>query len=289
MTSNVEDLPRQANVVPDQIFGAPTPSLWLYTFLAILGAAMLAIALHGKATTADILVNLGTGLLEAVAILIFIDRRLRRTDVQAIRGIPRSIGLSLFLLRPSERQIYKYTRAYLKRVLPQLKDTAPRPELEKHASLIDKGFVLLGKSRFGKTTWLQSVVAERAKRFITSPQACRAPILFPLTSWLQDRTLEEALCEHMSGFSPVSLRALRRGLKNQRFLIVLDGADEAFWITNQLREQVATLRQAYPNVPVTVSSNPERPTPVDGLEVVNVDPPTDEELTAFLQRVRKSG
>ncbi len=207
--------------------------------------------------------------------------------MQAIRGIPRSIGLTLFLLRPSERQIYGYTRAYLKRILPQLKNTAPRPELEKHAWLIDKGFVLLGKSRFGKTTWLQSVVAERAKCFITSPQSCKAPILFPLGNWLEDRTLEEALCEHMSGFSPVSLRSLRRGLRNGRFVIVLDGADEAFWITQQLREQVASLRKNYPNVPVTVSSNPERPTPVDGLEVVNVDPPTDEELVAFLRRVRE--
>src|SRR5207237_3739910 len=101
-----------------------------------------------------------------------------------------------------------------------------RSELDKHASLLDSGFVLLGKPGVGKTTCLQSVAAARAQAFLTNPKMNKAPILLPLRSWLPDRTLEEALREHMAGFSPLSPRTFHQGMKNARFIVILDGADE---------------------------------------------------------------
>ena len=279
------ELPRQSDVVPEQP-PAPPPSIGLYAGLAAIGGLMLAIALRGDAKLSDALVNLGTGLLEAVAILILVERRFRRSEVTAIKGLPRSLKVFLFLVRPSERQIYRYTRVFLAHVEPRVKDVQDRPELDKHSNLFESGGVLLGKPGSGKTTWLQSISATRAQTFLADPQANKAPILFPLRNWLPDRTLEEALREHVTGFSPLSVRNLRRGMKNARFLVILDGADEASGrISPSLKDQLAVLGDLYPKVTWVVSSRPYRLSPVNLSAVVNISPPTPEEIADFKRRM----
>ena len=131
-----------------------------------------------------------------------------------LRDLPRSIGVRFFLLRPSERQIYHYTRVFLAKVEPRLKGINARPELDKYASLMDTGGLLLGDPGSGKTTWLQALVAGRASMFLQRPQSTKAPILIPARSFFPGRSFFQVLHEHVSGFAPISerfMRALQKG------------------------------------------------------------------------------
>jgi hypothetical protein len=175
MDDTLPELPRQADVVPDQHM-VPPPSLWLYFTLVMIGASMLGIALKNDAKPSDVLVNLGTGLLETVAILILIDRRLRQSEMATLKNLPRSVSVLFFLVWPSERQIYRYTRGFLAHLQRRVKNFAPRPEFSQHASTVENGFVLLGKPGCGKTTWLQSIANERSATFLKNPQAHKAPV-----------------------------------------------------------------------------------------------------------------
>jgi hypothetical protein len=283
--SRLSELPRRPDVEPEQA-PAPTPSLWLYTLLTLAGSLMLVMALQNGAKIADILVNLGTGLLAAVVILILVDRRLRRSELAAIRGIPHSLKVQLFLLNPFERQIYRYTEAFLASALPRLKNVTARPELDTPERLIDTGLLLLGNPGAGKTTWLQSIAAQRADLFIRNPKEKKSPILFPMRSWLPDRTLVEVLHEHMARFARIKMRTFRRGMSKGRFLLILDGVDEATIPYYVLSSEFEDLRKRFPNTPLTISSRPDRTVPTwSGLAIHNMSPPTAAEIAEFKLRM----
>jgi hypothetical protein len=281
------ELPRRIDVLPDQRT-APMPSLWLYLALVLLSGSMLAFALRSGVGAPDVLVNLGTGLLETVAILVLIDRRLRQSELSSIKSLPRNVGLLIFLMRPTERQLYRYARRFLMELQRKVRDFDPRPELSQHQSKVDQGFVLLGKRGVGKTTWLQSVAIDKSAAFLKDPTTNRAIVLLPVSSWLPDRTLEEALVEHLSGFSRMTIRAFRRAMRRARLTIILDGADEASRLLSPaLGEQLKALRLKYPRVAWVVSASSEYPTPTDLQPVVNVSPPSDEEIAEFARRMNR--
>jgi hypothetical protein len=253
-----------------------------------MGGAFLTAALNDGATAADAMVNIGSGLLEAVAILLLVERRLRQSEVAAILNIPRSVGVSAFLLWPNERKLYRYTRTFLTQLEPVLAGTFPVKGMEQHAAKFDANMLLLGPGGSGKTTWVQLQAAKRARSFLRAPKESKTPVIFPMRNWLPDRTLEQALEEHVARFSTLGSRAFRKAMKNARFLVVLDGADERPknmipGISNQFDE----LRKKYPDVPWVVTSRSDRPNPVDIKTVVTMEQPTDEEVEQII-RVRKA-
>ena len=281
----MEELPRRPDVEPDQIL-TPPPSLWLYASLTLAGVGMLLIAVQKGAHLSDILVNFGTGLLATVLILTLVDQRLRRSELTAIRDIPRSFKVKLFLLGIGEREVYRYTEAFLASALQRLKNVTRRPELDEYAPLIEAGFVLLGKPGSGKTTWLQTMAVERAKIFIKDPKENRSPILFPMRTWVPDQTLVEALVEHMNRFNRITMKAFQRGMRKGRFILILDGVDEVETVRySVLQEQLKKLQKDFSSIPITMSSRPDLPTPLSQLRVVNLSPPTGAEVAEFKLRM----
>jgi hypothetical protein len=275
---------RQPDSVPEHV--AAPPSLLLYSVLVLVAVGLITVSFYHHEDWPALLLHLGSEILGAVIILILVDRRLRASELQSIRFFPKRVQLMLFLARARRhRQLYRYVRALLAS-LETL--TANKIERQEYANLEPKlltGFILFGKIGFGKTTWLQIASARLARQYLQDPKRHKIPMLFPLGRWLPDRTLEDALYEHVNSFGKVSRRSFRNTLSAGQVVGIFDGLNEVYQrITPGFYQQFSDIRKAYPKVAWTVSSRPNMP-PLDDIESVNLTPPTPEEILAIRQRL----
>jgi predicted NACHT family NTPase len=131
------------------------------------------------------------------------------------------------VVSPRHRQLYRYTQSFLKALDSALASKVAPTDLSELVQKSEKGLVLLGNRGAGKTTRLQMLAAHWARMFLDNPTA-KVPILFPLTRWLPDRSLEDAIFEHVNSFGSVGRRSFRKTLKYGQAVVILDGADEIF-------------------------------------------------------------
>jgi hypothetical protein len=116
----------------------------------------------------------------------------------------------------------------------------------------------------------------------------RTPVVMPLGNWLPDRSLEEALQEHIARFSKFSMTALRAAMKRSRLLVILDGADEMNpKLVGGFSGQFEQLRAKYPGIHWVVSSRPSTPTTITIEPVVQMAAMTEEEVRRVLERRAK--
>jgi NACHT domain len=277
---------RQPDAVPEHVTAHP-PSLWLYGGLSLFALGLIVAAFKNRPDWPGLFLNLATELFGAVIILLLVERRLRASEVHAVRALPRRAGVLVILFfSPRRRQLYQYTRTFLQRLDELVADKLRRPEFDKLHAKLTRGFVLFAGPGYGKTTWLQIAAADLAREHLNAPTRSRVPILFPLRRWLPDRSLEDALFEHINSFRRVSRRAFQSSLKRGELIGLLDGADEV-WARHSpgFGSQFSDLRAHYPKVPWTVSSRPNCPTPAPDLESVSMTPPTEDEIREIRQRV----
>lgn len=266
------------------------PSMFVYGSLVAIAAALISVAFTIKVDWGGLFLNLAASLIAAVVILVFVDQRLRSSEVQMIRGFPRQLGFrSLIFVSPRHRQLYRYNRLHLSTLRALLRDKVRPSSLQDLEHLLkdnEKGFILLGKAGCGKTTRLQMLTAQMAQEFFENPTK-RVPILYPLRRWLPDRSLSEALLEYVNGFAPVSRRSFRHTLNNGRAVVLLDGADELPWDSPlNLSTALSALRSTYPAVTWIISSRPDRPNTADDLPSINLTPLTSDEMHELVRRLR---
>lgn len=252
--SALSELKRQPDPQPPDVIPAQAPSLFLYLVLLIIASFLILLAFNVKQPDwAGILVNLSTEIIGAIVILVIVDRRLRRSELRAIREYAETSSVwfaSLF-----SREI-STAISYSKVFGLQLRKIQPKPYIERPAleTLLDKytqGFLLYGDAGSGKSTLLQRIAAKQAKSVIRHPRRERIPILFPMRLWSNGNLLEQ-VWQEMCRYSPVKRHMFDRWLASGRALVIFDGLNESLKPELALRE-IEDLRNRYPNISLIVS------------------------------------
>ena len=66
------------------------------------------------------------------------------------------------------------------------------------------------------------------------------------------------------------------------------GYDEPWMRERNFSEGYRQIRHKYPELAITVSSRPSHPSPATDREVVNMTPPSDDEVAEILRRLSRS-
>lgn len=261
-----------------------SPSLWIYLVLLAGSGGLIGVAFSMQ-TTHDwpgLLLNLASGLIGSVVILVVIDRRLRAQELATLRSLPmRTTHRFLWLLFPTERVAGRYARSLLIALQPLVMEIVA---LERFAALEQKvhhGFLLLAGPGEGKTAWTQFVAASLSRQYLDNQPTGRIAILFPLRRWLPDRSLKEALYETFSAYAPCKRYIFHRLLGSGKVVVLLDGYDELWVRPLPLQSEIKGLRKQFPKVAWTLTSRTDKPTPADFGEPVALSAPTTAEMEAI--------
>jgi uncharacterized membrane protein YeaQ/YmgE (transglycosylase-associated protein family) len=269
---------------------AASPSLWLYFVLLVTAAALtwLAFAIQGRTDWPGLLVNLAAGLVGSVVILVVIDRRLRASELEVLRRFPTRTTRGLaWLVFPTKRTGSRYVQRLLVALEPLVSTKVERARFEQLEDKVRAGFVLLSGAGEGKTTWTQFAARSLGRKYLDGDPEGRIPILFPMASWLPDRTLHEALLETFASFAKCPRKRFDRILASGDVVVLLDGYDELWKKRVPFWGEVKRLRSQFPKVALTVTSRSDKPTPTDFGEVISLGSPSADELDAIRRRNRR--
>lgn len=281
----------QPDALPAQS-AAATPSLWLYVALIAVSFGLIAyaFALQGKPDWPGLLLNIAAGLIGAVVVLVLVDRRLRSSEIDAIRNLPRSASFQATAwFTPTGRLSQKYCQSLLVTLDKLVGHKLARPATSTLDALVLEGFVLLAEPGAGKTTWLQMVARSLASKTLTGHPSGRVPILFAIRQWREGQSLEQGVFELFSSFSPCWRWTFQRLLASGQAVLLLDGYDELWNQQMPLQAEVAGLRAKYPKLKCSITSRSNYPTPDPSVfgSSHQLPPPTDDEIREIQNRRSK--
>jgi hypothetical protein len=248
----------------------------------------LAFAIQGHTDWPGLLVNLAAGLVGSVVILVVIDRRLRASELEAIRRLPTRTTRGLaWLIFPTKRTGARYVQRLLVALEPLVTTTIELSSFELLEDKVRTGFVLLAGPGEGKTTWTQFASLSLGRKYLDGDPDGRIPILFPMASWLLDRTLYQAFFETFNSFTSCHRMRFDRILRAGDVVVLLDGYDELWKRPLPFANEIKRIRERFPKVALTLTSRSDKPTPRDFGETITLGGPTVEELDAIRRRRRR--
>ena len=272
---------------PEPPVAIQAPSLSLYLTLVIVASVLITVAFNIREPNwASLIINIATEIIGAVIILILVDRRLRSSELRAIREYAESSSVRLAsLFSPEIRETVLYAKA----LNLELRRIRPKPYFERSAleGLLDKypqGFLLYGDPGCGKSTLLQSIALRQCERVIRKPKGERIPILFPVRHWT-DGNVTDQLWKRASAYSKLGRKRFYRWLSSGKLVVFFYGLDES----PQRRftfEELHMPRTAYPNTPVIVSCRSYYLTQInESLNLPAIEMPSfsQEETAAFIR------
>jgi hypothetical protein len=291
-TADSSPLPRQPDPQPSFVLGEQAPSLSLYIALIGIAGILILVAFSiQQPDWAGFSVNLATEIIGAVVILVIVDRRLRSSELQAIREYAESSSVRFASLFSSEiRDSLLYAKALdieLKRIRP--KPYFERPNLESLLERQPKGFLLYGVAGSGKSTLLQTIAIRQNEGVIRRPQSEKIPIFFPMRLWV-DGALSTQLWEVARQYSKLKRKRLERWLESGRLVVILDGLDE----TQQPKVALARIKEfkaKYPNTSLVTSCRSHflpHATPFLDLQATEMPNLSKDEAEVFIRSLHKA-
>ncbi len=278
---------KQPDPQPPAVIPQQAPSLTLYLVLVIVASILIAIAFNIREPNwASLIVNVATEIIGAVIILILVDRRLRSSELRAIREYAESSSVRLAaFFSPEIRDAVSYAKvlnAELERIRPKPYFERPRLEglLENHPS----GFLLYGDPGCGKTTVLQSIALKQTERVMRHPQNARIPVFFPIRHW-GNGEITDQLWRQASRFSRLKRKRFYQWLSRGKLLVIFDGLDEAR-DRRRILTGIRELRVAFPKVAVIASCRSyflSQATQYLDLQTVEVPNYNEYEAAAFIR------
>ena len=241
---------RQPDPQPSLEAGETSPSLTLYA--ALVGFAVVLIVLGfniQESNWSGLALNLATEIIGAVLILIIVDGRLRRDELQAIHKYANSSSIQLSSVFSTD---IRDTVAYAKALSFELKRIQPEDYVERknYESLIEShpgNLILYGVGGIGKSTLFQSIALRQAERVKQKPQS-KIPIIFPMRFWSRDEIANQ-LWQTFRGFSKMKSKKFHKWLQQGRFIIMLDALDESSESSSMLQD-IRRFSDVYPKITV---------------------------------------
>lgn len=287
---SLQPLPKQRDaeiaVVQDQ-----HPSLLIYLALTLIAGAMIATGFFLQKTPdwAGLLLNLGSGLIGSVVILIFVDRKLRSSEISTLSRLP-TVGVFRVrtALLPSHRAAFRYCRSLVASLEPNLGHVIRLPGFDELERRAQDGFLLRGSAGTGKTTWAQLYASDSSRRYLQAQSTGRVVLVLPLARWKYDRGLYQALYEQVFKASRCSTRTFRKLLSSGIVTLVFDGYDELFDRGSQLRAEHSRLSDKYPKIAWILTSRTIEPLLGSFGEVVEMPGPDREEFDVIRKRLLES-
>ena len=265
------------------------PSILLYFVLTVIAIALITVAFKlNEPDWPGLLLGLATNFIAAVVLLVIIDRRLRKSELLAIREYAAAAPVKIAAFFSKDISIAITYSQTLRRELLLIR---PNPYIERrHPSLKDlldsssKGFILSGAPGMGKSVLIQALATKLSEKVIRRPTKELIPIILPLREWkinlhLNDRGLAEQLWRKMADYTPVSRNRFNRWLDRKRLLIILDGLDEIGTDLSTAIREIEDFRNLYVDTSIIIST---RPTGIDlsasNLPKIEIPRLTEEEI-----------
>jgi hypothetical protein len=267
------------------------PSLLLYLTLVIIASALIVIAFNiQEPNWSSLIVNVATEIIGSVIILILVDRRLRSSELKAIREYAETSSVRFVsLFSPEIRDAVSYAKALnveLERIRP--KPYFERDELEGLVEKHPSGFLLYGDPGCGKTTLLQSIALRQTKKAIQQSRDGRIPIFFP-SRYLKNGDIDivEQLWRQASRFSKLKRKRFYQWLSQGKLLIIFDGLDEVEpRKVSEILTGIRGLKEAYPKTSVIASCRTyflSRVTQYLDFQTVEMSDLSQDEATEFIR------
>ncbi len=277
---------------PDAVLPPQHPSLRIYVIIIVVATLFViaAFAIKGKADWPGLFLNVSAGLISALVVLIVVERRLRQSDLRALRQVPVKVQMSVYsLFNRSVRAARKYAIAHLEALEPLLSSYVEIPEFVNLEPNLLSGCNLIADPGMGKTTWMQSVVAKHARDFLESNGKAKVVVLVPLRRWSKNDSLEDTVIEHIMAFASCFRSTAKLMLNNQVSVLLLDGYDEIFMQNHLFKSGYDELRNRYPSVAISVSSRPNYPNPLLDSPTIRLPQFSDKQIeeVRFARQMRK--
>lgn len=285
-------LSKQPDPQPAYALGEQAPSLSLYVALSIVAGILIVMAFSVQQPDwAGLLVNLATEIIGAVVILIIVDRRLRSSELQAIREYAESMSVRLAsVFSPDVRATLLYAKALdieLNRIRPR--PYFERPDFESLLKEYPSGFLLHGDAGSGKSTLLQSIAIGQNENAIRNPQSEKIPIFFPMRLWT-DGTLSDQIWQVARQYLRLRRRRFYRWLESGKLLVILDGLNESPQPEVTLAK-IKDFRAKYPSILLVASCRSHflsRATSFLDLPTIEITDFTKDEAAAFVRLLRNA-
>jgi|GEM_PF-1634746 len=285
------NLLKQPDPQPSTEVSEQSPSLLLYFVLCAFAVFLVVLGFNIQtANWAGLILNLATEIIGAVLILVIVDKRLRRDELQAIQKYAESSSTrfsSIFI--PDVRDCISYAKALsfeLRRIQP--KAYFVRKEYEDLLERYSGDILLHGVGGCGKSTLLQSIALKQAERIKRQPQS-QIPIILPMRIWSRGEITNQ-LWEAFHGFSKANRKKFYEWLYQGRFIVMFDGLDESREPKLMLME-IKEFKNRYPRIPVLASCRSSflaEAEPMLGFQSLELSSLSNAEAAEFIRRLMES-
>ena len=285
------NLLKQPDPQPSIEVSEQSPSLLLYSALCAFSVFLIVLGFNIQAANwAGLILNLATEIIGAVLILVIVDKRLRRDELQAIQKYAESSSTRLSsVFIPDVRDSVSYVKALsfeLTRIQP--KAYFMRKEYEDLLERCSGDILLYGVAGCGKSTLLQSIALKQTERVKRQPQS-QLPIILPMRQWSKGEITSQ-LWQAFHGFSKANQKKFHKWLHQGRFMVMFDGLDESQEPKLMLRE-IKEFKSRHPNIPVLASCRSSFLADAEsmlGFQSVELSSLSNAEAAEFIRRLMES-
>lgn len=279
---------KQPDPLPPTVPVTEAPSIYFYVGLIIVAAFLIWSSFEiGEPDWPRLLINLASGIIGAVIILIFVDRRLRTSELRVLQEYAETTAVSLSSIFSNDiRSSLRYAKVFHHQLIGIKQSYYSIPAIEAIPAQYAEGFFLVGIAGSGKSTLLQRVALENAEKVIRNPKRSRIPVFLPAHLPIEDDIVQSAWKE-LCRYYLVNRNIFKKWLVLGRITIFINGVNENA-NPRLLLSEIADLRKAYPKVAIVASSRDSVARLLSleiadtDLPIVNMPFPSDEEMQGFI-------